>query len=78
MVKILRNKKFDTILANCGGFGSFRSEIAGIFAAKLLGYKNINLLVHHNYTNQVLKPILKFIELFLNTVSKFYFCIIRY
>ena len=71
MVKILRNKKFDTILANCGGFGSFRSEIAGIFAAKLLGYKNINLLVHHNYTkSRFWKPILKFIELFLKYCVK--------
>ena len=73
MIKILRNKNFDTILANCGGFGNFRSEIAGIFAAKLLGYKNINLLVHHNYTkSRFWKPILKFIEIFLKYCVKNY------
>ena len=50
MIKIFKKNKFDIILANCGGFGDFRSEISGVFAAKFLKNENINLLIHHNYT----------------------------
>ena len=49
MYYVLRKHTFDTMLANCGGYGDFRSEMAGIFASKFLGIKNIHILFHHCY-----------------------------
>lgn len=51
---VLRQFKFDIFLANCGGYGNFRSDVAGILSAKLLKYKNIILLIHHSYTKPYL------------------------
>lgn len=51
---VLRKFKFDIFLANCGGYGNFRSDVAGILSAKLLKYKNIILLIHHSHTKPYL------------------------
>lgn len=50
VASIIKKINFDAFIANCGGYGNFRTELAGIFAAKILGKKNLNLLIHHNYT----------------------------
>ena len=75
MINIFKKNKFDIIFYNCGGFGDFRSEISGVFAAKFLKNEPINLLIHQNYT----KPkywhfFLKIIEFFLSKcINKFIF-----
>ena len=50
MIIILKKISFDTFIGNCGGYGNFRTEVAGIIAAKILRKKKINLLIHHNYS----------------------------
>ena len=50
MYSILKRYKFDILLGNCGGYGDFRSEMASVLAGKILGIKNIYLLIHHSYT----------------------------
>lgn len=50
MIKIIKEIKFDILLANFGGYGDFRTEISGIIAAKILQNKNLFLLIHHCYT----------------------------
>ena len=62
MIKIIKEIKFDVLLANFGGYGDFRTEISGIIAAKILKNKNLFLLIHHCYT----KPFL-----WNNLVNKF-------
>ena len=54
MIKIIKEIKFDILLANFGGYGDFRSEISGIIAAKILKNKNLFLLIHHCYTKPLL------------------------
>ncbi len=50
MIKIIKNIKFDILLADFGGYGDFRTEISGIIAAKILKRKRSFLLIHHCYT----------------------------
>ena len=40
-------------LANCGGYGSFRSEMAAILAAYLSGNRSIYLLIHHCFNKPI-------------------------
>ena len=40
------------MLANCGGYGNFRSEMAAIIASKLRGNNQNFLLIHHGFLNQ--------------------------
>ena len=54
MIKIIKEIKFDMLLANFGGYGDFRSEMSGIIAAKILKNKNLFLLIHHCYTKPLL------------------------
>ena len=42
MILILKKDTSDIVLLNCGGYGDFRSEMAGAIASKLLGKKNIS------------------------------------
>jgi glycosyltransferase involved in cell wall biosynthesis len=51
---IMRRVKFDLLLADCGGYGDFRTEMASIFAGKLLGKKNLFILIHHCYTRPLI------------------------
>ena len=37
------------MLANCGGYGNFRSEMAAIIASKLRGNNQNFLLIHHSF-----------------------------
>ena len=46
---IIKKYNFDVLLANCGGYGNFRSEMASIFASRILGRTNLHLLIHHCY-----------------------------
>ncbi len=50
MIFLLKKIKFDTILLNCGGYGDFRSEMAGAIASKFLKKKNLFILIHHCYS----------------------------
>ena len=50
-LKKVRNTIF---LANCGGYGNFRSEMAAILSAYLLGNKKIYLLIHHCFTKPII------------------------
>ena len=45
---LLRKYKFDILLAQCGGFGNFRSETAAILASKFLSISKKYLVVHHS------------------------------
>ena len=53
MFIILKKINSDVILLNCGGYGDFRSEIAGAIALKLLKRENLYLLIHHSYTKPI-------------------------
>ena len=67
---ILRNYKFDVFMGQCGGYGDFRSEMAGMFVAKFLEFPIRTLVIHHacgkpifwntllNLTNNLLSKIL--------------------
>lgn len=50
MFYILKKIKFNLLLADCGGYGDFRSEMASLIAATFLKVKKKYLLVHHCYT----------------------------
>ena len=52
--KLLKKFKFDILLGNCGGYGSFRSEMAAIIAAHFLRFSNKILLIHHSFTRPIL------------------------
>lgn len=68
MIKIIKEIEFDLIIADCGGFGNFRSEIASLIAAKLLGKKNLFLIIHHCYTKPIFwKILIESINLILGT-----------
>ena len=62
MIKVIKEIKFDILLANFGGYGDFRTEMSGIIAAKILKNNRLFLLIHHCYT----KPFL-----WNNLVNKF-------
>ena len=49
MYCIIKKYDFDILLADCGGYGDFRSEMASIFASRILGRTNLHLLIHHCY-----------------------------
>ena len=50
MYKLFKKIKFDLLIANCGGYGDFRSEMACLIANKILKNQKIYLLIHHCYT----------------------------
>ena len=50
MYRVFKRLEFDILLANCGGYGDFRSEMACLIANKLLKNKKTFLLNHHCYT----------------------------
>ncbi len=52
--KLLKKFEFDILLGNCGGYGSFRSEMAAIIAAHFLRFSNKILLIHHSFTRPIL------------------------
>ena len=75
--RLFKNKKFDFLIAQCGNYGTVRSEQAAIIAARLSGIRVTTLVIHHecrkppiftrliNYLiNQILK-IIKKIPVFL-------------
>ena len=47
---LLKNKKFDIFLAQCGGFGDFRTDFASIIIAKILNFPIRSAVIHHNYS----------------------------
>lgn len=75
MIIILKKDKSDIVLLNCGGYGDFRSELAGAIASKLLGKKKIYLLIHHCYSQpRIWKIVLKMIDKIIsNVVDVFFF-----
>ena len=50
MISILKKLDFDLLLADCGGYGNFRTEVASIIAGKILKKTNMFLLIHHCYS----------------------------
>lgn len=65
MYKIFKDIKFDLLIANCGGYGDFRSEMACLIANKVLKNQKIYLLIHHCY----IKPF--FWSFIINIVNYF-------
>ena len=66
MITIIKKINFDAFIANCGGYGNFRTEVAGILAAKILRKKKLNLLIHHNYSKpKIWLYIINIIDFFL-------------
>lgn len=51
---LIKKFKFDILLGNCGGYGDFRSELAGILASSFLNLPKKILLIHHSYTKPFL------------------------
>ena len=47
---LLRNRKFDIFISQCGGFGDFRTDFASIIIAKILKYPIRTAVIHHCYT----------------------------
>lgn len=60
---ILKKFKFDILLAECGGYGDFRSELSGLLASNFLKFPVRILLIHHSFT----KPL--FWNLFLRAID---------
>ncbi len=69
---ILRNLKFDILLANFGGYGDFRSEMSGIIAAKIQNKENLFMLIHHCYAKPLFwnNLINKFLSLIIGRLVK--------
>ena len=69
MYKILDKVNYDLLLANCGGYGDFRSEMASIFASRLLKKRNIHLLIHHCFSKpKIWFFLINFINLFIGKI----------
>ncbi len=51
---LLKNKKFDYFISQCGGFGDFRSDFASIIPAKILKYPVRIAVLHHCYTKPIM------------------------
>lgn len=51
---LIKKFKFDILLGNCGGYGDFRSELAGILASSFLNLPKKILLIHHSYSKPLL------------------------
>ena len=47
---ILKKKKFDIFISQCGGFGDFRTDFASIIIAKIFKYPIRSAVLHHCYT----------------------------
>ena len=47
---LLKKYKFNLLLAQCGGYGDFRSEISGLLAGKILNFPTKILVIHHSFT----------------------------
>ena len=47
---LLRNRKFNIFISQCGGFGDFRTDFASIIIAKILRYPIRTAVIHHCYT----------------------------
>lgn len=54
MFFLIRNLDFKFLIADCGGYGGFRSEMASIIAAKLLNKSNLFLIIHHCYAKTII------------------------
>ncbi len=64
-------KKFNKtpMLANCGGYGSFRSEMAAIIANKLRGNDKNFLLIHHSFFKpRIWNSLIQIVNYFINVL----------
>ena len=64
---LIKNYKFDVFLGQCGGYGDFRTEMAGLFSSRFCNIPVRSLVIHHecipsNYWSFVLKMINNFIS----------------
>jgi len=64
---LIKNYKFDVFLGQCGGYGDFRTEMAGLFSSKFCNIPVRSLVIHHecipsNYWSFFLKTINNFIS----------------
>jgi glycosyltransferase involved in cell wall biosynthesis len=71
MIRIFKQISSDVIVANCGGYGDFRDEMATIIACKFLKKKNIHLLIHHCYMKPIFwKKLIDYINLMIGKFTK--------
>ena len=59
---LIKNYKFDVFLGQCGGYGDFRTEMAGLFSSRFCNIPVRSLVIHHecipsNYWSFFLKMI---------------------
>ena len=64
---LIKNYKFDVFLGQCGGYGDFRTEMAGLFASRFCMVPVRSLVIHHecipsNYWSFFLQMINNFIS----------------
>ena len=73
--KYLKKLNYDFLIANCGGYGNFRTEVASIIASKFNGKNNNFLLIHHKYRKPIFWSfIIKLVDsLILNFLKKIIF-----
>lgn len=70
---LIKNYKFDVFLGQCGGYGDFRTEMAGIFASRFCRIPVRCLVIHHecipsNYWSFFLKIINNFISQYATSI----------
>jgi len=65
----MKKYKFDIFIGQCGGYGGFRSEMASIFAAKILNFPVRSLVIHHCCARPIFWT--TFLNIINNLLSKY-------
>jgi glycosyltransferase involved in cell wall biosynthesis len=70
---LIKNYKFDVFLGQCGGYGDFRTEMAGLFSSRFCNIPVRSLVIHHecipsNYWSFFLKMINNFISQYATSI----------
>jgi glycosyltransferase involved in cell wall biosynthesis len=70
---LIKNYKFDVFLGQCGGYGDFRTEMAGIFSSRFCKIPVRSLVIHHecipsNYWSFFLKIVNNFISQYATSI----------
>jgi len=74
---LLKNKNFDVILGQCGGYGGFRTEVAALIASKIVKIPVRSIVIHHcsQYPPLFLGFVIKFIDLILSRCLNSVICV---
>lgn len=74
---LLKNKNFDVILGQCGGYGGFRTEVAALIASKIVKIPVRSIVIHHcsQYPPLFLGFVVKFIDLILSRCLNSVICV---